>query len=132
MQFSLSQLWYNALNGSTYVNIVNGPFSNKITYKRCTVHSHVGGKYQIFNTYIFIFSQQNSDGVWLHPGVFVYASKQAGPGIAVTVVLCYAVVCMIIDQRVMQDKAQCASVDCFAVSTAGSRIVVSLQTAKAV
>lgn len=58
--------------------------------------------------------------------------RQAGPGIAVTVVLCYAVVCMIIDQRVMQDKAQCASVDCFAVSTAGSRIVVSLQTAKAV
>lgn len=37
---------------------------------------------------------------------------------------------MIIDQRVMQDKAQCASVDCFAVRTAGSRIVVSLQTAK--
>lgn len=57
---------------------------------------------------------------------------QAGPGIAVTAVLCYAVVCMIIDQRVMQDKARCASVDCFAVSTAGSRIVVSLQTAKAV
>lgn len=64
--------------------------------------------------------------------MFVYAGRQAGPGIAVTVVSCYAVVCMIIDQRVMQDKAQCASVDCFAVSTAGSRIVVSLQTAKAV
>lgn len=70
--------------------------------------------------------------VWLHPDVFVYAGGRAGPGIAVTVVSCYAVVCMIIDQRVMQDNAQCASVDCFAVSTAGSRIVVSLQTAKAV
>lgn len=70
--------------------------------------------------------------VWLHPGVFVDAGRQAGPGIAVTALLCYVVVCMIIDQRVMQDKARCASVDCFAVSTAGRRIVVSLRTAKAV
>lgn len=64
--------------------------------------------------------------------LFMQTGGWAGPGITVTVVLCYVVVCMIIDQRVMQDKAQCASVDCFAVSTAGSRIVVSLQTAKAV
>lgn len=55
-----------------------------------------------------------------------------GPGIAVTVAMCNAAVCMIIDQRVMQDKAQRASVDCFVVSAAGSRIVVSLQTAQAV
>lgn len=60
----------------------------------------------------------------------VYRCIQPGPGITVPVVLCYAVVCMIIDRRVMQDKAQCASVDCFAVSAAGSRIVVSLQTAR--
>lgn len=64
--------------------------------------------------------------------MFVYAGRRAGSGIAVTVVMCCAVVCMIIDQCVMQDKAQCASVDCFAVSTAGSRVVVSLQTARAV
>lgn len=64
--------------------------------------------------------------------LFMQAGGWAGPGIAVTVVMCCAAVCMIIDQRVMQDKAQCASVDCFAVSTAESRIVVSLQTAKAV
>lgn len=64
--------------------------------------------------------------------MFVYAGGRVGPGIAVTVAMCNAAVCMIIDQRVMQDKAQRASVDCFVVSTAGSRIVVSLQTAEAV
>ncbi|CAB1427607.1 unnamed protein product [Pleuronectes platessa] len=73
-----------------------------------------------------------SVGVSVAPSRRECLCREADPGIAVTVVLCYAVVCMIIDQRVMQDKAQCASVDCFAVSTAGSRIVVSLQTAKAV
>lgn len=68
----------------------------------------------------------------LHPGAFVCACRPAGRQIQLLQLqwCCYAVVCMIIDQRVMQDKAQCASVDCFAVRTAGSRIVVSLQTAK--
>lgn len=39
---------------------------------------------------------------------------------------------MNIDQSVMEDEAWCASVDCFVVRAAGSRIVVSLQTTKAV
>lgn len=63
--------------------------------------------------------------------MFVCADE-VGPGIAVTAAVCSAVVCTIIDQRVMEDKARCASVDCFAVRAAGSRIVVSLQTAMAV
>lgn len=64
--------------------------------------------------------------------MFVCAADEVGPGIAVTVAMCAAVVCTIIDQRVIEDKARCATVDCFAVRAAGSRIVVSLQPAKAV
>lgn len=58
-------------------------------------------------------------------------SRQGGPSYSGTVAVCSALVCTIIDQRVMEDEAWCASVDCFAVRATGSRIVVSLQTAKA-
>ena len=70
-----------------------------------------------------------SVAAWLHPCVFVYCGTRYS---CYTGVLCYAAVCMIIDRRVMQDKARRASVDCFAVSSAGLRPAVRLQTARAV
>lgn len=60
----------------------------------------------------------------------VCAADKVGPAIAVTVAVCFGVVCTIIDQSVMEDEAWCASVDCFVVRAAGSRVVVSQGSVK--